>query len=403
MARRRGLSAVILSILFLLAFYPPAGAALAEEAAQETAPPINPQESVSQVSALSKAVEYFKPNLSGYIEAWYRNDSSDLSNQTTAAKKTDNEFRIRRARLTATGNVTEELGYKLTANLDGPSPASASSSVKLWDAYMTYRFNPLIAATFGQFKYDFTLEGLETTPDRVPVLRAEAINDIAGTLGTTGGSFRDIGVKFTGAAENLLGLTYGLDLINGNGINKGDNNNHKDIAGRVTVTPLKGLTLGASGYTGEGQSEISAFRIQETAWDLEAEYKLEGLKLRGEYIRAKWDNWDISRAITDVTRGPAQGKTQKPNGWYLQASYRLPQNVEFMGRFEDYEKDSNTPDSHLRTTTLGAAYYIKGKTRVTANYLIRKADSSNIVTAQETDAAGSNIKNLFIVQALLAF
>ncbi len=40
---------------------------------------------------------------------------------------------------------------------------------------------------------------------------------------------------------------------------------------------------------------------------------------------------------------------------------------------------------------------------IVANYLIRNADSSSIVTVQETDAAGSKIKNMFILQALLAF
>lgn len=344
-----------------------------------------------------KAVEYLKPNLSGYIEAWYRFDSSDLSNQTTAAKKVDNEFRLRRARLTASGNVTEALSYKLTANLDGPSPASSAATVKLWDAYMAYKFHPLATVTLGQFKYDFTREGLEVTPDRIPVLRAESINDIAGKLGTVGGSFRDIGVKVNGTAEKLLGLTYGLDLINGSGINTGDNNNHKDIVARLTVTPLTGLTLGGSGYTGEGQSQTSGFNVNEVAWDLEAEYIREGLKIRGEYIWAKWENWDVAASAASI------GRSQKPTGWYLQASYRLPQNIEFMGRYEDYKKDSNTPQSHLKTTTLGAGYYITGKTRIVANYLIRSTDSSSIVTAQETDAVGSNIKNLFILQALLAF
>ncbi len=378
--------------MFFLASFQ--GAALADEpqapaAASQPAPPVP--------STLMKAVESFKPNLSGYIEAWYRYDSSDLSNQTTAAKKVDNEFRVRRARLAASGKVTDALGYKLQASLDGPSPASHAAAVRLWDAYMTYRFHPLAAVTLGQFKYDFSREGLESTPNRVPVLRAESINYIAGKLGTVGGSFRDIGVKVNGSCEKILGLTYGLDLINGSGIDTGDINNHKDIVGRITVTPVKGLALGASGYTGQGQEQTSAFNVNETAWDLEAEYKWKGLKLRGEYIWAKWENWDVAASTASA------GKSQKPNGWYLQASYRLPQNIEVMARYEDFDKDSNTPDSHLRTTTLGAGYYITGKTRIVANYLIRNAGSSSIVTAQETDAAGSRIKNMFILQALLAF
>lgn len=341
----------------------------------------------------------FKPRLSGYIEGWYRADGSDLSNQTTAAKKADNEFRVRRARLTASGDLTEALGYKLTASLDGPSPASSASTVKLWDAYMTYKFNPFAAVTFGQLKYDFSLEGLEATPDRVPVLRAEMINDVAGKLGTKGGSFRDIGAKVNGGCKNALGLTYGVGLINGSGINTGDNNADKDIVGRVTVSPVEGLTIGASGFKGKGQDETTVFEVKETAYGVDAEYVKWGLRLRGEYLAGKWENWDVA------TGAASSGKTQKPNGWYLQASYKLPPlpALELLGRYEDYEKDSNSSDSHLKTTTLGATYYIKGKTRITANYLIRDAGSNPVVTAQETDAAGSKIGNLFLLQALLAF
>ncbi len=342
----------------------------------------------------------FKPKLSGYVEGWYRSDGSDLSNQTTAAKKTDNEFRVRRARLSAGGNLTEELGYKVTANLDGPSPASSSSGVKLWDAYMTYKWSSLAAVTFGQMKYDFTLEGLEATTDRVSVLRAEVINDIAAKLGTRGGSFRDIGVKVNGAVPGAFGLTCGAAVINGSGINTGDNNGEKDVVGRVTISPVSGLVIGLSGYKGKGQDEtIAGFEVEEMAYGIDAEYVNSGLRLRGEYLSGEWENWDVAAGAA------SSGKTQKPSGWYLQASYKLPPlpALEVMGRYEDYEKDSNTADSRLKTTTVGATYYLKGKTRVTANYLFRDAGTNSIVTAQETDATGSRIGDLFIMQAILAF
>ena len=344
----------------------------------------------------------FKPKVSGYIEGWYRLDDSDLSNQTTAAKKVDNGFRVRRARIDVKGNVTDEIGYRVNGNFDGPSPASGSATVKLWDGYITYKVNPLALITFGQFKYPFTLEGLEGTPDRIPVLRAESINDIASKLGTQGGSFRDIGVMASGGYKDAPGLNYGMAVINGKGINIGDNNSEKDIVGRVTLSPINGLTLGVSGYTGKSQDETNQMlEVKESGYGIEAEYTLKdiGLSIRGEYVTAKWENWNVA------TEAAASGKNQEPKGWYLQAAYKpqpLP-DLQLMARYEDYEKDSNTPNSHLKTTTVGATYYLKGKTRITANYLLRDADSSTIVTAQETDAVGTRIGNLFLVQMLVAF
>jgi len=343
----------------------------------------------------------FKPKVGGYVETWYRTDNSDLSDQTTAAKKVDNEFRVRRARIDVKGEVTDEIGYRVNGNFDGPSPASGSASVKLWDGYVTYKVQPFANVTVGQFKFPFTLEGLEGTPDRIPVLRAESINDIAAKLGTQGGSFRDIGVMVSGSYKDALGLGYGVAVINGKGINTGDNNNDKDIVGRITISPISGLTLGGSYYAGKGQNETATFEVKESAYGVEAEYTLKdlGLSLRGEYVTAEWENFNVA------TGAAAAGFKQEPSGWYLQAAYKLPSlpAAQLMARYEDYEKDSNTDNSHLKTTTLGATYYLKGKTRISANYLMRDAEDSSIVKAQETDAAGTRIDNLILVQMLVAY
>jgi len=343
----------------------------------------------------------FKPKVGGYIETWYRTDNSDLSDQTTAAKKVDNEFRVRRARIDVKGEVTDEIGYRVNGNFDGPSPASGSASVKLWDGYVTYKVRPFANVTVGQFKFPFTLEGLEGTPDRIPVLRAESINDIAAKLGTQGGSFRDIGVMVSGSYKDALGLGYGVAVINGKGINTGDNNNDKDIVGRITISPISGLTLGGSYYAGKGQDETATLEVKESAYGVEAEYTLKdlGLSLRGEYVTAEWENFNVA------TGAAAAGFKQEPSGWYLQAAYKLPSlpAAQLMARYEDYEKDSNTVDSHLKTTTLGTTYYLKGKTRISANYLMRDAGDSSIVKAQETDAAGTRIDNLILVQMLVAY
>ncbi|MBI3815396.1 MAG: hypothetical protein HY279_13155 [Nitrospinae bacterium] len=341
----------------------------------------------------------FKPKVGGYIEGWYRNDSSDLSAQTTAATKVNNEFRVRRARIDVKGNVSEEVGYRVNGAFDGPSPASGSATVKLWDGYITYKAHSFANFTLGQFKYPFTLEGLEGTPDRIPVLRAEAINDIASKLGTKGGSFRDIGIMLGGGSKEALGLKYGIAYINGNGINAGDNGNAKDVVGRVTISPIDGLTLGGSGYSGKAQDETASFEVNEGAYGAEMEFILKdmGISFRGEYVTAKWENWNVATAAA------ASGKNQEPKGWYFQGAYKLSAGLQLMARYEDYEKDSNTANSHLKTTTLGGTYYIKDKTRITANYVMRSPDNSSIVTAQETDAKGNKISNIFFVQMLVTY
>ncbi|MBW7957536.1 MAG: hypothetical protein H3C68_06535 [Deltaproteobacteria bacterium] len=351
--------------------------------------------------AQSKAgeVEIKPPRLSGYVEGWFRSDASDLSSQTTAAKKVDSEFRVRRARLGASGSVNEKLGYRLTASLDGPGPGASPSTVKLFDAYATYAVSEYASLTFGQFKYDFTLEGVEGTTSRLPVLRAEVINEIAGKLGTVGGSLRDIGARVSGTIKDLYGLKYGVSVINGSGLNTGDNNGDKDVVGRVTITPVNGLTVGVSGYRGQGGDEGALLEVNESAYGFEADYAGNGFSLRAEYVAAEWENWSVASGA------PSAGQSQKPRGWYAQGSFTLPfeERIELLGRYEDFEKDAGTADSRLKTTTVGATYHISGKNRITANYLFRDAGANPIVTAQETNATGRNIGDLFLLQAILVF
>lgn len=337
------------------------------------------------------------PKLSGYAEGWYYSDASDLSGQPSA-KSVDNGFRLRRARLTAAGAAGENLSYRVGASLDGPAPGASPSTVKLLDAWMEYKASEALRAAFGQHKYEFTLEGAESTPDRLPVLRSEATNEIGGKLGILGRTFRDIGLRVTGSVKEAK-MRYAVSVINGSGMNTGDNNGSKDVVGRFTVEPLPGLVLGASGYRGKSQSQGAAIDIDETAWGVEARYAFRGMKLRAEFVSARWENWDASTLAASLS------KTQEPWGWYAQGSYGLPfiKSLELMGRYEYFEKDRNTADSGLEVTTVGATYYLNGKTRLTANYLFRSPGASPIVTAQETNATGAAIGDLFLLQALVSF
>lgn len=351
----------------------------------------------------SPKVEY-KPKVAGYIEGWYRHDSSNLSNFTSSednAKRVKNEIRIRRARIDVKGNISEQTGYRVNGAFDGPSPASKAPTVKLWDGYLTYNLHSLVTFTIGQFKYHFTLEGLEGTPDRIPILRSESINAIASNLGTKGGSFRDIGVQISGSHKGEISFKYGLAVINGGGINTGDNNDRKDYVGRIDISPIRSLTVGISGYTGRGENEVETFEMQETAYGTDVEFTLKdwGLGFRAEYVGSRLENWDVA------TSKAKNGVVQKSGGWYAQGNYKVPfwKDLQIMTRYEDYEKNYNTPNSHLKTTTLGVTYYLTGKTRISANYLIRKADISSIVTAQETDATGSKLGNLFLVQMIVTY
>ncbi len=107
---------------------------------------------------------------------------------------------------------------------------------------------------------------------------------------------RDIGIQLGGVllknGNNPL-VEYRLGIFNGSGINMADTaNKAKDIAGRLIVNPLKGLSLGASYYNGWGKAVKPAAEFvgrsqTRNRFGMEVSYTTARLSLKGEYIQGK--------------------------------------------------------------------------------------------------------------------
>lgn len=158
-----------------------------------------------------------------------------------------------------------DLTYRLA--LSG-SNSAGSTTTSLTDAYLRYSFqpatgnveDPLGTVTLGQQTVAFGLDAQATDPEVKAVINNAGF--VSGlSLGTrqTGlvlaGDFAPY-VDFSNNYRAPL-LSYSLGLFNGNGANRGDNNNAKDIAGRLVYTLpvdysswLRQLQVGTSYYRG---------------------------------------------------------------------------------------------------------------------------------------------------------
>ena len=157
------------------------------------------------------------------------------------------------------------LTYRLA--LSG-SNSAGSTTTSLTDAYLRYSFlpatgnveDPLGTVTLGQQTVAFGLDAQATDPEVKAVINnALFVNGLG--LGT-----RQTGLVVAGDIDPYVDfsnnyraplLSYSLGLFNGNGANRGDNNNAKDIAGRLVYTLpvdysswLRQLQIGASYYRG---------------------------------------------------------------------------------------------------------------------------------------------------------
>ncbi len=164
------------------------------------------------------------PTITGYFQPRWQ--------ATLADSSFENTFRFRRVILGLKGNLTDYLNYKLTL-------AAHKASISLLDAYIDIKPHQLFAFRIGQFKIPMGMDKLSsgsTTlfPER-PAVSGFVMD-------------RDLAVM-AALKTKLIGLQ--LAISNGEGRNKIDLNENKDLSARLTIKPLKFLHIGGAYMMGK--------------------------------------------------------------------------------------------------------------------------------------------------------
>jgi phosphate-selective porin len=342
---------------------------------------------VSVGTAQAAEVKPTGPKVSGYIQAWYAFDDSDNLS-------VDNTFRIRRARLGVSGTITPLVAYKFSTSFEGSSGSLRNAEIHL-------KLDPLFNLNVGQFNYQFTREGYESSSKRPFILRQNVITHLAEDLGRVGSGHRDVGVEIYGESKAPFGFRYALAVINGNGRNKTDDNNTKDIVGRMILLPAKGLEIGGSFFTGKEQQGSPAKGVDVAAWGLDLDYHQGPFRVRAEYVAGEFDN--------------PTGPSAEPEGWYVLVGYKVTPKFEILAAYDTLDFDKNLSDKTIDQFTIGATYEFKKGTRFMINYIFRDADRGvsptalfatapgQIGTTIKSGSTGSDLGNLFLVQMQVAF
>lgn len=256
---------------------------------------------------------------------------------------------VRRARVGLEGEVSEGFGYKLLAEFGGESATADKKSVQkplLLEAQALCRLGPDSVLQVGQFKVPFSYENLLSDTNLDLINRAMVVEKLvpARDIGSVG---RDIGVEWD--AKTKAGphgrLDWSVGLFNGSGIDRSDDNDSKDLAGRVVFHPNPFASIGLSGYRGtSGPAEVLRDR-----WGAEFVYG------RGsDFLKAEW-----------VTGKDDQTPKQ---GWYALAGHRFAPKLEGVLRFETYDPDRHLADDATDAWTLGANYYFSDNVKLQLNY-----------------------------------
>ena len=294
------------------------------------------------------------PRLSGYVQAGY--EWSDGSSS----------FFIKRVRLDLRGALARTLDYRVQLEF--------ASSPKIVDAYLHYKPFRQLNFKLGEYKIPFTIENTDYVPLKFELIEYPlALQRLMGFAEPIGGRYvggamqggetlkdtgRDMGLTLHGSffpcGERAL-LSYDVGVLNGAGINLRDNNRSKDVVARLTLRPVRGLTLSGSWYGGEyGADCLERQRVSAgVCYD----------RGRG-VVRGEWIGGRTGYAATEEY---AAG-TFDSSGWYVLGGVRLTPTLMPVVRYDTLLPDTASADSRQTNWTAGILWCPVRPLRCQLNY-----------------------------------
>lgn len=294
------------------------------------------------------------PRISGYVQAGY--EWSDESSS----------FFIKRVRLDLRGDIARKLDYRVQLEF--------ASSPKIVDAYLHYKPFRQLNFKLGEYKIPFTIENTDYVPLKFELIEYPlALQRLMGFAEPIGGRYvggamqggetlkdtgRDMGLTLHGSffpcGERAL-LSYDVGVFNGAGINLRDNNRSKDVVARLTLRPVRGLTLSGSWYGGEyGADCLERQRVSAgVCYD----------RGRG-VVRGEWIGGRTGYAATEEY---AAG-TFDSSGWYVLGGVRLTPTLMPVVRYDTLLPDTASADSRQTNWTAGILWHPVRPLRCQLNY-----------------------------------
>ena len=301
-------------------------------------------------------------------------------------------FYFKRARIGVVGNIPYDISYYVMAEL---SPVAGGP--QLLDAFVTYApFGKYVKFSMGQFKSPFSLELNTGCHALHTIRRSTVVNEMAAP-------FRELGFMFLGSFGKERDIvSYRLAVLNGTGINNVlsstnyDDNQNKDIAGRVVVAPLEWIKIGGSYRHGlVEKKDVDGDSKSRTSWAVDLSVEKFNFLLQGEYINGKY--------IGDIAGGGGCGGKSTngtypeyaKNGYWAMLLYKTNFGLQPVVKYEFYDPDGSaykyldqTQVVTQNKITIGVNYFINDWTRVQLNYLYNSEgkDANGGVTEFDNDA-----------------
>ena len=342
------------------------------------------QENTPKLSVLSDI------KFSGYVMSQYQYSDQD--------SKESNSFNIRMVRMALEGRLMKDFYWKVQLQVNG-NTSDLGSSPRMVDAFAEWQKYEAFKIKAGQFKRPFTFENPMHPITQGFMGYSQNVSKLAGFSDRTGehaSNGRDIGVQIQGdliknaAGRNLL--HYQVGVFNGQGTNRKDVDQRKDVIGGIWVSPVKGLRIGAFGWTGSSarkgtwdvtdanhnvvknedgsvKTQSGVRSLSKNRYAFSAEYAANDWTVRSEYIHSQGYGFTktlTSGKETDCNVNYAAG--DQADGFYaLMIAPVISKKLYAKARYDLYRPRAEWGTSRTQYE-IGANYWIGKSIMIGAEY-----------------------------------
>ena len=166
--------------------------------------------------------------------------------------------------------------------------------------------------------------------------------------------------------------------------------------GRVEYVGVRGLTAGASVWTGRSGFEFRPrFDVPVTVWDGDARYSRDRLELRAQFARVSIDNAGELNATLALRTGVNPNIASVLQGAYFEAGYRVISGARFgdvgaFVRYEDFDTQYRMPAGYVpleefdrNAWVAGATYWPDPDIAIKADYVVLRNRSAVIASPNQ--------------------
>jgi hypothetical protein len=278
----------------------------------------------------------------GYVQADYRTALDDELDAPLEG------FFIRRARLASI--------IELAPTISAVAHVDVSASPIARDININFSGIPGATVRFGQFIAPFSLERMTST-SRLALIDRSAVAELLTPS-------RDLGAMVFNAKPFWGWLSYYAAVVNGTGQNTRDDNEAKDVVGRVSaaIPWAKGLTASVNANGGT-QPEGTRRR-----YGADLAYERPRFRATAEWIEQTLDGPEdrtmTGLVLIGVWKRPAKKRTEYFAGYELAA------------RFVDLDDSRHTIEQH--ELQFGGNYYFTPQVRAMSNIVVPIGDDQPI-------------------------